>query len=204
LNAISPTPALQLPPEPATSDLDILQRLIVVASQLADLAARQANEEATPPQPDQAAKQPPRAGRADPKVIFLRLRRAIQETIAFRNRLAAGILTMASREPAPRPAREPAPHPPSQPAPITPEAPQDPRRPHILGYFRESNEINRKRRKNPITQAHIEERVTAELASDPQQKIPGHAILLRLCKSLDIPFYATRLPPDLFRPPRPA
>jgi len=220
LNAIAPARTFQQAPEPVASDLGILQRLVELAMQLAELAARQAHEEAAPtPTPtDQAANDPPRHRRTDPHIVFLRLRRAIQETIAFRNRLADGILGKPSRERAPhqqrerapRPQREPAPPlqtepappPTPQPATLTPAAPQDPRRPHILRYFRDSIDITEKKRKTPITQAHIEDRVTAELASDPQQKIPGPALLLRICKSLDIPFYANRLPPDLFRPPK--
>jgi hypothetical protein len=187
--------------------VEILQRLIVLATQLAELASRQAHEEATAPPPEQASKQPRRPAYADPKIIFLRLRRAIQETIAFKNRLAAALQFEAryqAREPAPNAKPEPAiiteaPEPAATPA---PNPPDDPRRPHIARYFREGIDITAKKRKTPLTLHDVDKAIDAELAKDPDRRLQGRVILLKVCKSLDLPFYATRMRTELYRPPQ--
>ncbi len=209
MNAIFPTASLQQAPElptsePAVSDVEVLQRLIVLATQLAELAARQAQEEATSPPPEQAGKQPRRPAYADPKIVFLRLRRAIQDTIAFKNRLAAVKVFEAqckSRVAAPRPKPEPAITAAAEPATTqAPIPPTDPRRPHIARYFREGIDITEKRRKTPITFQDVDNAIDAELAKDPNHRLQGRYILLKVCKSLDLPFYANRLNRELFRP----
>jgi hypothetical protein len=198
LNAISPTAPLQAPEIP-TTDIGILERLIALGIQLADLAFRQAHEEATPKPPEQAAKEPRRQGRADSRLIFLRLRRAIHDTIAFKNRLIAAMMideVQARRKATPRPTPETA-------TSEAPNPPEDPRRRPILRYFREGIDITYKRHKNPITHEAIEAHVTAELAKDPDQRVEGRNILQKICKSLDLPFYASHMPPELLRPPQP-
>jgi hypothetical protein len=217
LNAISPTACLlQAPHPPATelptTDIGILQRLIELSLQLADLALRQAFQEAssqeatTPPTEqattEQATMKPRRAGRADSRQIFLRLRRAIMETIAFKNRLIAGMMVEelhTRRKAMPRPTPEPA----SAPAPA-PASREDPRRPHIARYFRESINLNERKRKIPITLQEVDTRIESELAKDPDYRLQGRSILLKVCKSLNLPFYPNRMSPELFRPAPPA
>ncbi len=204
MNAISPTASLQAPDLPMT-DIRVLERLIALSMQLADLAFRQAHQEdkATDEKaesPEQPAKQPRRPGRADSRQIFLRLRRAIMETIAFKNRLIAGLLleeAHARRKAAPRPTPEPL----SAPAERSPE---DPRRPHIVRYVRQVIGIAQKRRKTPITLQEVDTQIDAELAKDPNRRLQGRQIVLNLCKSLDIPFHANLMSRELFRPTPPA
>jgi len=175
--------------------VEILRRLVELSMQLAELTARQIQEEAAA-KPEQAKAEP---RRADPRLIYLRLDRAIRDTIALIKRIAAGDLPKAPRSP-----REPAPRAAAESAAKTVLDPhQDPRRPHILRYFSEGIDITQKRRKIPLTQQDIENHVTAELIKDSQQRLQGSSVLLRICKSLDLPFYATRMSPELLRPPRP-
>jgi hypothetical protein len=172
--------------------------------QLADLAFRQAHEEDksqdTSEPPEQPAKPSRRAGRADSRQIFLRLRRAIMETIAFKNRLIAGLMleeAHARRKAMPRPTPEPL----SAPAERSPE---DPRRPHIARYVRQVIGIAQKRRKSPITLQEVDTQIDAELAKDPKRRLQGRQIVLKLCKSLDLPFHANLMSRELFRPTPPA
>jgi hypothetical protein len=182
LNAILPKASPQAP-ELNSRDLDMLQELAELGMQLARLAVQQAQQ-------DPATEPRPRG--ADPRLIFLRLSSAIRETLALKTRLAAGILP-----PPPRPAREPK----AQPN----EAPQrleDARRPLILRYFREGIDLTRQKSKIATSQQIVEAHIDAELAKDPDHRLPGRDILLKICKSLDLPFYANRMPSALLRPPQ--
>jgi hypothetical protein len=161
----------------------MLQELAELGMQLARLAVEQAQQ-------DQAA-EPPRPGRADPRLIFLRLSSAIRETIVLKTRLAAGILP-----PAPRPPREPK----TQPQHIeAPHQPEDPRRPLILRYFSEGIDLTRQKSKIATSRQIVENHIDAELAKDPEARLAGRDILLKICKSLDLPFYANRMHSDLLR-----
>jgi hypothetical protein len=93
------------------------------------------------------------------------------------------------------------PRPPPERVAASAKPPDDPRHPHILRYLRDAIDITHKKRKTPITHQDIENRITAELAKDPHHCLQGRVILLNVCKSLDLPFYANRMRPDLFRPP---
>jgi hypothetical protein len=185
LNAILPNA-----PELSDRDLDMLQELAELGMQLARLAVQQAQQ-------DEAA-EPPRPRRADPRIIFLRLSNTIRETITLKTRLAAGILP-----PPPRPPREPKtqPQPQPQPTEASPE-PQDARRPLILRYFREGIDLTRQKSKIATSQQIVENHIDAELAKDPEARLPGRDILLKICKSLDLPFYANRMHSDLLRRPK--
>jgi hypothetical protein len=178
LNAIIPHA-----PELNPRDLDMLQELADLGMQLARLAVQQAQQ-------DQA--EPPRPRRPDRHLIFLRLSSAIRETLVLKTRLAAGILP-----PPPRPPRE-LKTPPAE-APLQLE---DARRPLILRYFREGIDLTRQKSKIATSPQIIETHIDAELAKDPDHRLPGRDMLLRICKSLDLPFYANRIPSDLLRPPQ--
>jgi hypothetical protein len=188
LNAILPKASPQAPERIAPilnpRDLDMLQELAELGMQLARLAARQAQQ-------DEPA-EPPRPRRADPRLIFLRLSSTIRDTIILKTRLAAGILPPPPRQP-----REPG----SKPQQSAAAEPEDPRRALILRYFREGIDLTRQKSKIATSQQIVEEHVDAELAKDPEARRPGRDILLRLCKSLDLPFYASRMHADLRRPP---
>ncbi len=179
LNAILPKA-----PELNARDLDMLQELAELGMQLARLAVQEAHR-------DQAT-EPPRPRRADPRLTFLRLSSAIRETIILKTRLAAGILP-----PPPRPPREPK----IQPRPIEAAEPEDPRRPLILRYFHEGIDLTRQKSKIATSQKIVETHIDAELAKDPDHRLAGRDILLKICKSLDLPFYANRMHSDLLRPP---
>jgi hypothetical protein len=166
--------------------LDMLQELAELGMQLARLAVQQAQQE--------PATEPPRPRRADPRLVFLRLSTAIRETIILRTRLAAGILP-----PTPRAPREPKTH--AQPIEAT-QQPEDARRALILRYFREGIDLTRQKSKIATSQKIVETHIDAELAKDPDHRLPGRDILLRICKSLDLPFYANRIPADLLRRPQ--
>jgi hypothetical protein len=181
LNAILPKA-----PELTARDLDMLQELAELGMQLARLAVQQAQQE--------PATEPPRPRRADRHLIFLRLSTAIRETIILKTRLAAGILP-----PPPRAPREPKIHP--QPIEAT-QQPEDARRPLILRYFREGIDLTRQKSKIATSQQIVENHIDAELAKDPEHRLPGRDILLKICKSLDLPFYANRIHADLLRPPQ--
>jgi len=161
----------------------MLQELADLGMQLARLAVQQAQQ-------DKSA-EPPRPRRADPSLVFLRLSTAIRDTIVLKTRLAAGILP-----PPPRPPREAR----TQPHPA--EAPPDARRALILRYFREGIDLTRQKSKIATSQQIVETHIDAELAKDPQARLPGREILLKICKSLDLPFYANRLPGEFLRPPK--
>jgi hypothetical protein len=192
VNAIHPTAALNQAPEPLDREMEMLWRLAELSMELAELTAREIREEAAS-QPEQPKVDRPR--RADPRLIYTRLERAVRDTIALIRRLAAGLLPKAPRSP-----REIAPHPTPKPAAMeAPKPPEDPRRFPILHYFRQAIDINAKRRKIPITHQDIENRVDSELANDPDHRHQGRDILLKICKSLDLPFYANRMHPDLYR-----
>ncbi len=185
LNAMLPTASPQAP-ELNARDLDMLQELAELGMQLARLAVQQAQQE--------PATEPPRPRRADRHLIFLRLSTTIRETIILKTRLAAGILP-----PPPRPPREPK----TQFQPIeAPPEPEDARRPLILRYFREGIDLTRQKSKIATSQHIVETHIDAELAKDPGHRLPGRVILLKICKSLDLPFYANRMHSDLRRPPK--
>jgi hypothetical protein len=168
----------------------MLQELAELGMQLARLAVQQAQQA----QQDQATT-PNTTRRADPSLVFLRLSTAIRDTIVLKTRLAAGILPAP-----PRPPREPKTQPQNHAHPT--EAPQDPRRALILRYFREGIDLTRQKSKIATSQQVVETHIDAELAKDPDHRRPGRDILLRICKSLDLPFYASRIPSDLLRPPQ--
>jgi hypothetical protein len=182
LNAIIPKACPQAP-ELNPRDLDMLQELAELGMQLARLAVQQAQQ-------DQATE--PRPRRADPRLIFIRLSTTIRETIVLKTRLAAGILP-----PPPRPPREPK----TQPSDASQRL-EDARRPLILRYFRDGIDLTRQKSKIATSQQIIETHIDAELAKDPEGRLPGRDILHKICKSLDLPFYANRLPSDLLRPPQ--
>jgi len=182
VNAILPTASRQ-PPELTTRDLDMLQELAELGMILVRLAAQEA-------QKDQAT-EPTRSRRADPMLIFLRLSTAIRETIILKTRLAAGTLPRAAREPKTQNLQ-------------ASHQPEDPRRPLILRYFREGIDLTSRKSKIATSQHIIETHIDAELAKDPQHRLPGRDILLKICKSLDLPFYATRMHNDLLHPPQTA
>jgi hypothetical protein len=161
----------------------MLQELAELGMQLARLAVRQAQQE-----PATASNTPKRS---DPSLVFLRLSTAIRDTIILKTRLAAGILPAPPRQP--REAK-------TQPHPT--ETPQDARRALILRYFREGIDLTRQKSKIATSQQIVETHIDAELAKDPEGRLPGRDILLKICKSLDLPFYANRLPSDLLRPPK--
>jgi hypothetical protein len=161
----------------------MLQELAELGMQLARLAVQQAQQE--------QATEPPRPKRADPSLVFLRLSTTIRDTIILKTHLAADILPAP-----PRPPREPK----TQPHPT--EAPQDARRALILRYFREGIDLTRQKSKIATNQQIVETHIDAELAKDPDHRLPGRDILLKICKSLDLPFYANRIPNDLLRPPQ--
>jgi len=188
LNAILPTACPEAPelsaPELGARDLDMLQELAELGMQLARLAVQQAQQ-------DQAG-EPLRARRADPSLVFLRLSTAIRDTIILKTRLAAGALP-----PPPRPPREPK----TQPIEGA-NKPEDARRALILRYFREGIDLTRQKSKIATSQHIVETHIDAELAKDPEHRRPGRYILLKICKSLDLPFYASRIPTDLLRPPQ--
>jgi hypothetical protein len=179
LNAIIPKASPQAP-ELTARDLDLLQELAELGMQLARLAVQQAQQ-------DQATE--PRPRRADPRLIFLRLSTTIRETIVLKTRLAAGILPPPPREPKAPPAE-------------ALNKPEDARRPLILRYFRDGIDLTHQKSKIATSQQIIETHIDAELAKDPDHRRPGRDILLKICKSLDLPFYANRMPPDLLRPPQ--
>jgi hypothetical protein len=190
LNAILPKTSTEVPelgaPTMSARDLDMLQELAELGMQLARLAVAQAKQD--------EAVEPPRPRRADPRLIFLRLSTAIRETIILKTRLAAGILP-----PPPRAPREPK----TQPQPIeAAHQPEDPRRPLIRRYFSEAIDLTRQKSKIATSQAIVETHIDAELAKDPDHRRPGRDILLKICKSLDLPFYANRMHADLLRPPQ--
>jgi hypothetical protein len=159
----------------------MLQELAELGMQLARLAVQQAQQ-------DQATE--PRPKRADRHLIFIRLSTAIRETLILKTRLGAGLLP-----PPPRPPREP-----KTPPPEAPHRLEDARRPLILRYFREGIDLTRQKSKIATSQQIIETHIDAELAKDPDHRRPGRDILLRICKSLNLPFYASRIPPELLRP----
>jgi hypothetical protein len=161
----------------------MLQELAELGMQLARLAVQQAQQ-------DQATE--PRPKRADRHLIFIRLSTAIRETLILKTRLGAGLLP-----PPPRPPREP-----KTPPPEAPHRLEDARRPLILRYFREGIDLTRQKSKIATSQQIIETHIDAELAKDPDHRRPGRDILLRICKSLDLPFYASRIHSDLLRPPQ--
>jgi hypothetical protein len=161
----------------------MLQELAELGMQLARLAVQQAQQ-------DHATE--PRPRRADRHLIFIRLSTTIRETIVLKTRLAAGILP-----PPPRPPREP--------KTLPTEAlnkPEDARRPLILRYFREGIDLTRQKSKIATSQQIIETHIDAELAKDPDHRLAGRDVLLKICKSLDLPFYANRMPGELLRPPQ--
>ncbi len=179
MNAILPQGA-----ELNARDLDMLQELAELGMQLARLAVQQAQQD--------TATEPLRPRRADPRLIFLRLSTAIRETLVLKTRLAAGILP-----PPPRPPRETKARPTD-----ASHQPEDARRPLILRYFREGIDLTRQKSKIATSPQIIETHIDAELAKDPDHRLPGRDILLKICKSLDLPFYANRMPGDLLRPPQ--
>jgi hypothetical protein len=197
VNAITPTVSPDQAIDINVSNLAMLRRLAELGMQLAELTAREALQEATA-KPEQLNTESPRARGTDARLIFLRLWHGIHANIELETRLAAGIPPKA-----PRPRHEPAPPQTLAPTAEAPNPDEDPRRAPILHYFREGIDITQKKRKIPITHQQIEERVDAELAKDPNRCLPGNFLLLKICKSLDLPFYATRMPIDLLRPPRP-
>jgi hypothetical protein len=182
LNAILPNACPQAP-EFSARDLDMLQELAELGMQLARLAVQQAQQ-------DQATA-PSTTRRADPSLVFLRLSTTIRDTIILKTRLAAGILPAQPRQP-----REPK----TQPIEAA-QQPQDPRRALILRYFREGIDLTRQKSKIATSQQIVETHIDAELAKDPEARRPGRDILLKICKSLDLPFYANRMHSDLLRPP---
>ncbi len=182
LNAIIPKASPQAP-ELTARDLDLLQELAELGMQLARLAVQQAQQ-------DQATE--PRPRRADPRLIFIRLSTTIRETIVLKTRLAAGILP-----PPPRPPREPK----TQPSDASQRL-EDARRPLILRYFRDGIDLTRQKSKIATSQQIVEAHIDAELAKDPDHRLPGRDILLKICKSLDLPFYANRMHSDLLRRPK--
>jgi hypothetical protein len=195
VNAIHPASSLQPAPVP-TRELEILWRLAELSMEFAELTASEAREEAKAT-PEQATAKPSRPRQADPRLIFLRFERAVRDTIALIRRLAGGTIAIVPRSP-----REAAPRPTPEPATIeAPNSPEDPRRAHIARYFREAIDTTRRKHKPPLTQQEIEAHIDAELARDPNHRLEGRVVLLRICKSLNLPFYANRMHPDLFRTP---
>ncbi len=180
LNAIIPKASPQAP-ELTARDLDMLQELAELGMQLARLAVQQAQQ-------DQATE--PRPRRADRHLIFIRLSTTIRETIVLRTRLAAGILPPPPRVPKGQPTE-------------ALNKPEDARRPLILRYFRDGIDLTQQKSKIATSQQIIETHIDAELAKDPDHRLAGRDILLKICKSLDLPFYANRMPGDLLRPPQP-
>jgi hypothetical protein len=160
----------------------MLQELAELGMQLARLAVHEAQQD--------HANEPTRPRRADPRLTFLRLSPGIRETIVLKTRLAAGILP-----PAPRAPREPKPQ-----HPATQTTAEDPRRPLILHYFREGIDLTRQKSKIATSQHIVETHIDAALAQDPDARLPGRDILQKICKSLDLPFYANRIHSDLLRP----
>jgi len=187
LNAIQPTASSHQAPELNLRDLDMLQELAELGMQLAHLATQQALQDQASP-----STETPRLKRPDPRLIFLRLSHAIRQTIILKTRLAAGILP-----PPPRPPRASKPQPSEMEAPHKPE---DPRRPLILRYFREGIDLAGQKSKIATSHQIVEDHIDAELAKDPRRRLPGRTILLNICKSLDLPFYASRMHNDLRRP----
>jgi hypothetical protein len=184
LNAILPKAcpqALDL----SARDLDMLQELAELGMQLAHLAVQQAQQD--------TATEPLRPRRADPRLVFLRLATTIRETINLKTRLAAGILPPPPREPKTQPQPQPR---------AASNTPQDPRRALILRYFREGIDLTRQKSKSATSQQVVEDHIDAELAKDPEARLPGRDILLKICKSLDLPFYASRIHSDLLRRPQ--
>jgi hypothetical protein len=181
LNAIIPKASPEAP-DLSARDLDMLQELAELGMQLARLAVQQAQQ-------DPAMESRPR--RADPRLVFLRLSTAIRETLILKTRLAAGILPPPPRESKVQPQKVEALH-----------KPEDPRRPLILRYFREGIDLTRQKSKIASSQQIVETHIDAELAKDPDHRRQGREILLKICKSLDLPFYANRIPTELFRPPQ--
>jgi hypothetical protein len=179
-----PAASPQQAPELNARDLDLLQELAELGMQLARLAAQEALQD----QAQQEA-QPSRTRRADPRLVFLRLSNAIRQTIILKTRIAAGILP-----PPPRPPRTSKTQPPGMEGERKPE---DPRRPLILRYFREGIDLTRQKSKIATSHQIVEDHIDAELAKDPQHRLPGRAILRNICKSLDLPFYASRMHSDL-------
>jgi hypothetical protein len=162
----------------------MLQELAELGMQLARLAVQQASQEPVTERPG--------LGRVDSRIIYLRLSSAIRETLVLKTRLAAGNLP-----PPPRPPREP------KPLPIEAlNKPQDPRRALILRYFREGIDLTRQKSKIATSPQIVETHIDAELAKDPEHRLAGRDILLKICKSLDLPFYANRMPSDLLCPPQ--
>jgi hypothetical protein len=161
----------------------MLQELAELGMQLARLAVHEAQQD--------HASEPTRPRRADPRLTFLRLSTGIRETIVLKTRLAAGILP-----PAPRAPREPKPQ-----NTTTPTTTEDPRRPLILHYFREGIDLTRQKSKIATSHHIVETHIDAALAQDPHHRLPGRTILRKICKSLDLPFYANRIHTDLLRPP---
>ncbi len=178
MNAIVPKA-----PELNPRDLDMLDELAELGMQLARLAVQQAQQ-------DQA--EPPRPRRPDRHLIFLRLSSAIRDTLVLRTRLAAGILP-----PPPRLPREPK----TLPAEAS-HQPEDARRALILRYFREGIDLTRQKSRIATSPQIIETHIDAELAKDPDHRLPGRDMLQKICRSLDLPFYANRIPGDLLRPPQ--
>jgi hypothetical protein len=164
----------------------MLQELAELGMKLARLATQEALADQVP-QPTEA----PRPRRADPRLIFLRLSHAIRQTIILKSRLAAGLLPAP-----PRPPRASKTQPPCMEAPNSQE---DPRRPLILHYFREGIDLTRQKSKIATSHRIVEDHIDAELAKDPEARLPGRTLLMNICKSLDLPFYATRMHSDLHR-----
>jgi hypothetical protein len=77
--------------------------------------------------------------------------------------------------------------------------PEDPRRPLILRYFSEGIDLTRQKSKIATSRQIVENHIDAELAKDPEARLAGRDILLKICKSLDLPFYANRMHSDLLR-----
>jgi len=180
LNA--PYPSAPQAPELTERDLEMLQELAELGMILARLAVNEAQRDETT--------ETPRPRRADPRLTFLRLANATRDTIILKTRIKAGILP-----PAPRAPREP------KAQPIAAQTTQkDPRRPLILRYFREGIDLTRQKSKIATSQHIVETHIDAELANDPHHRRPGREILLKICKSLDLPFYASRMPSDLLLP----
>jgi len=183
LNAILPTASAQQAPELNLRDVDLLQELADLGMQLARLAAQEARQHQAQQEPE-----PARPRRADPLLIFLRLSHAICQTIILKTRLATGILPPPPRASKTRTADLEA-----------PQKPEDPRRPLILRYFREGIDLTRQKSKIATSLQIVEDHIDAELAKDPQHRLPGRTILRNICRSLDLPFYASRMHSDLNR-----
>jgi hypothetical protein len=177
LNAIPPTDP-KTDDAPGTDDerkarhLRMLRELAELAMELATLAAKHARAKAAEPAP---AKRP--AGTTDPAVLFTRLSRSVQQSIALEARLAAGDTT-AGRQARGRTVRS--------------DPRRSPLRNMVLIFTKKHPDQN-------ALQHESNEQIDCELTADPEQKVALCDILETVCEDLDIKIDYNLLPNDLLR-----